>query len=107
MHEVIEGLSGVEVTADDFLVAGYGDTVEEATGNHDINLISFLERCKEENLVLNAEKLHLRQSSVPFIGHVATDQGLKPDTTKVRAIAEMPSPGLATAFAGYLIQYRL
>ena len=30
MHEVIEGLSGLEVVADDFVVAGFGDTLEEA-----------------------------------------------------------------------------
>ena len=42
--------------------------------------------------MLNAEKLHLRQASVPFIGHVATDTGLKPDQAKVKAISEMPAP---------------
>ena len=26
MHELIEGLSGVEVIADDFVVVGYGDS---------------------------------------------------------------------------------
>ena len=42
--------------------------------------------------MLNADKLHLRQTSVPFIGHVATDEGLKPDQAKVKAIADMPAP---------------
>ncbi len=31
MHEVIEGLQGVEVVADDFVTVGFGDTEEEAT----------------------------------------------------------------------------
>ena len=30
MHELIEGLRGVEVIADDFVVIGFGDTVQEA-----------------------------------------------------------------------------
>jgi len=30
MHELIEGLTGTEVVADDFVVAGFGDTYEEA-----------------------------------------------------------------------------
>ena len=33
MHEAIEGLQGVEVIADDFLVCGFGDTVDEAESN--------------------------------------------------------------------------
>ena len=92
MHEVVEGLVGVEEVADDFLVVGYGDTIEQATKNHDENLVAFLRRCDKENLVLNADKLHLRQTSVTFIGHVATDEGLKADQAKVKAIADMPTP---------------
>ena len=61
MHEVVEGLVGVEVVADDFLVVGYGDTIEQTTKNHDENLVAFLRRCDKENLVLNADKLHLRE----------------------------------------------
>jgi len=30
MHELIEGLEGIEVVADDFVVIGFGDTMEEA-----------------------------------------------------------------------------
>ena len=29
---------------------------------------------------------------VPYIGHVLTSYGLKPDPSKVRAVEEMPSP---------------
>ena len=38
MHEAIEGLQGVKVIADDFLVCGFGDTVDEAVKDHDQNL---------------------------------------------------------------------
>ena len=41
---------------------------------------------------VNAEKLKLRQAEVLFFGHMATDKGLKVDTSKVRAIAEIPAP---------------
>ena len=30
MHELIEALTGTEVAADDFIVVGYGNTLEEA-----------------------------------------------------------------------------
>ena len=39
-HEFIEGRDGVEVVMDDFLVVGYGDTVEEAMKNHNRNLFA-------------------------------------------------------------------
>lgn len=38
MHEAVEGLQGVEVIGDDFLVCGFGDTADEATKDHDQNL---------------------------------------------------------------------
>ena len=44
MHELIEGLRGVEVVADDFVVVGFGDTHEVATRDHDHNLEEFLQR---------------------------------------------------------------
>ena len=92
MHELIEGLSGIEVVADDFIAIGCGNTVEEAIDDHDTVLIRFLERCKERGVKLNTDKLNLRLTEVPFIGHVATDKGLCVDPAKVRAISEMPAP---------------
>ena len=91
MHELIERLIGIEVVADDFIV-GYGNTIKEANCNHDNTLIAFLERCRERNVKLNIEKLTLREKEVPFIGYVATDQGLCVDPAKVRAITDMPAP---------------
>ena len=31
MHELIEGLTGVEVVADDFIAVGYSETYDEAS----------------------------------------------------------------------------
>ena len=92
MHELIEGLNGVEVIADDFVTVGFGDTLETAIVDHDQNLKAFLQRCEERKVRLNAEKLQLRKQEVPFIGHVATGEGLCADPGKVRAITEMPPP---------------
>ena len=35
MHELVEGMSGLEVVADDFIIVGCGTTIEEATTDHD------------------------------------------------------------------------
>lgn len=92
MHELIEGLQGVEVIADDFVVVGFGHTHLEAIQDHDKNLTTFLQRCEAQGVVLNTDKFTLRQKEVPFIGHIATDEGLRVDPAKVRAIVEMPAP---------------
>ena len=70
MHEFAEGLAGIEVVADDFLVIGFGDSYEEAARDHDKNLLAFLKRCEEQDIHLNAEKMKLRQDEVLFIGHL-------------------------------------
>ena len=90
MHELIEGLNGVEVIADDFVVVGYGDSLQAASKDHDKSLSVFLQRCEERGVHLNIDKLKLRMREVPFIGHVATSEGLRADPAKVRAIHEMP-----------------
>ena len=91
-HELAEGLDGVEVVADDFLCIGFGATVEEATRDHDVNMRALLERARVCHLVLNPDKVKLRSKSVPFIGHILTDEGLKVDESKVEAIMKMPAP---------------
>ena len=92
MHQLIEGLDGIEVVADDFVVVGYGRTSEEANLDHDQRLRTFLERCRERGEKLNIDKFTLRQREVRFIGHIATADGLCVDPAKVKAIVDMPIP---------------
>jgi len=92
MHELIEGLYGVEVVADDFVAIGRGDTIEDASIDHDHNLGTLLRRCHERGVKLNADKIKYKMTEVPFIGHVATSKGLSIDPCKVLAIQDMPTP---------------
>ena len=92
LHERLDDLDGVEVLRDDILVVGCGDTVEEATLNHDQSLLKLLERAKDVNLKFNSKKFNLRKSEVKFMGHVLTSSGLKPDPDKIKAVEEMPRP---------------
>ena len=50
--------------------------------------MEFLQLCHDHGLKLNMEKLKLRQTEVPFIGHIATSEGLQ---AKVEAIRNMPA----------------
>ena len=83
MHELIEGLSGAEVVADDFVVASFGDTPKEAFRDHNKNLVAFLQRCSARDVKLAVENLQLCLEEVPLIGHCATKSGLKIHPKKV------------------------
>ena len=110
MHELIEGLHGIEVVADDFVIVGYGNTVDEANVDHDKRRHSFLQRCEERGVKLNVDKFKIRQEEVRFIGHVATSARLGIDPTKVKAIVDMPNttdvPGVQRllGLAQYLVK---
>ncbi|KAJ8356687.1 hypothetical protein SKAU_G00194810 [Synaphobranchus kaupii] len=92
LMQALEGLPGIHIIADDVLVTGEGATQEEASKDHDEKLKCFLNRCKEQNIKLNVDKMRLRQETVPYIGHLLTAEGLRIDPGKVRAIREMPRP---------------
>lgn len=91
-HLLLQGLEGVVCIADDILVFGSGETMEEAIADHDINLKKLLIRIRKENLKLNRDKLRLCQDSVKFFGHIINSKGIMPDPDKVKAIREMPKP---------------
>ena len=102
MHEIIEGLQGVEVIADDFIIACFGDTKEEAYKSLEQNERSFFTRCRKWNLKLNRDKVNRAQTNVLFMGHRLTPEGLKPDPAKVEAITAMPEPDNVTALKRFL-----
>ena len=85
------------MVADDFVVIGFGDTEKEAGANHDRNLAALSSRCEQSNVKLNQDKVKFKQDTVPFIGHLATKEGLCVDPEKVRAVLEMPVPKDVTA----------
>ena len=90
MHEFIGDLEGVDVIADDFLIAGFDETDAEVTASLAKNEHTFLQKCRQWNLKLNKTKFKRAQTEVLFMGHLLTPEGLKADPSKVEAILEMP-----------------
>ena len=85
-------LGRIQVPPDDIMITGRGSTMKEDTKDHDATLLKLLDRCRERNLKLNREKLQLKCSETPFISHVLTPEGVKPDPSKVEAILKMERP---------------
>ena len=105
MHELVAGLRGVEVIADDFII--FGTTQQD----HDANLHAFLRRAEERNLRLNPDKFRYKVKSVKWMGHILSDEGLKADPARIQAIVEFPVPTSASdlkrfiGMVGYLSRF--
>lgn len=68
---------------------GEGETVTEAEIDHDTNLRAAMQRCREKNLKLNKQKLKFKMKKLSFMGHLITEEGLKPDPSKIKAVRDM------------------
>ena len=92
LNHALEGLKGVLTIHDDILVFGEGSTEEEALADHDNNFHSLMHRCREKNIKLSRDKVKLRRKEVPFMGHVISEEGLRADPDKIKAVLKMPTP---------------
>ena len=79
----MEGLTGI---ADNIVIAGR-DEME-----HDRNFLAFMEKCKNNNLTLNSEKIQLKQSHMSFCCHCWSKHGISSDPKKIQALNHMEFP---------------
>ena len=96
MMQMLDDLEGIEVVMDDILI--WGETEEL----HDARLEAVLNRLREHNVKLNREKCKLRVTEVSYIGHVLTQEGVKPDPRKVEAVTRMQKPANKKELQRYL-----
>ena len=82
IREILEGLTGVTNIADDVLIFGRTETEFKN------NVISFLDRCVEQDMHLNPDKIQINCTEVPFFGNTLSKDGLSPDMNKVKLIQE-------------------
>ena len=87
-HEALEGLAGVVNKADDNLVCGSGDSIEEVEKDHDINLWNVMLRCREVNLKLNPKKFQFKVKQVAWMGHLLSSTGVTHHPDRVQAIKD-------------------
>ena len=86
MFQFLEELSGVTNIADD--VSIFGRTESEFRNN----VIAFLDRCIEQDMHLNPDKIQINCTEVTFFGNTLSKDGLSPDMNKVKLIQEWPTP---------------
>ena len=79
LNMALEGLKGIACIADDILIYGVGETTQQALDDQYNKLHALFVRCRKIGIRLNKDKLNLCATSVPFMGHLATEHGIKVD----------------------------
>lgn len=103
MDNVLRGLKNVLVYMDDIIV--YSTSLQE----HIQNLEDVFQRLRESNFKVQLNKCEFMKRETPFLGHIVTAEGIKPDPGKVKAIQNFPIPKTTTeikSFLGLLGYYR-
>ena len=86
LDSIFIGMEGVTGIADDMVIAGR-DKME-----HDRNFLAFMEKCMNNNLTLNSEKIQVKQCQVSFCGHCWSKHGISPDPKKIQPLNHMEFP---------------
>ena len=84
--EILQGLNGCTNIADDVLV------FDTTYGEFKTNVLAFLDRCVQEDMHLNPDKVKIDCQEVPFFGNILSKEGLSPDNKKVELIQQWPTP---------------
>ena len=104
MQRTLRGMSHFcNAYIDDTFV--FSDTVEE----HIEHLRSVFQRLREVGIKLHPQKWSLGRSTVPYLGHVISAQGIFPDQAKVAAVEKFPTPSNVRSvreFVGLASYYR-
>ena len=79
----MEGVTGI---ADDMVITGR-DEME-----NDRKFLAFMEKCMNNNLTLNSEKIQFKQSQVSFYGHCWLKHCISPDPKKIQALNHVEFP---------------
>ena len=50
------------------------------------------QKLREANLTLEPEKCEFLKKEICYLGHIISEQGIKPDLKKVEAVGKFPTP---------------
>lgn len=86
LYQAIAGLPGVRTIANDILITENGATIGDAITDHDLRLQKLLERWRSRQIKFNSKKIVLKKTSMAYIGHILTSDGVQADSSKIQAI---------------------
>lgn len=88
LNGILTGLQGIKcfIYLDDVVV--FGSTLIE----HNSKLIEIFDRFRSANLKLNPNKCRFLEKEILFLGHVCSNEGVKPDNRLLKAVQDFPRP---------------
>ena len=96
MNEILKDLPGVVCLIDDVLV--YGSTEAE----HDKHLQAVFEQMQSAGVTLNKEKCEFGKTTIKFLGHIITPEGISPDPHKTTTVKNMKQPSNVSELRRFL-----
>lgn len=105
MNSALSGLQGIQcyVYLDDIVIYSYD------LDSHIKSLSNVFDRLRHFNLKLQPDKCEFLRKEVSYLGHTITDQGVKPNPDKIKAVQEFPQPKCPRdikSFMGLVSYYR-
>lgn len=105
MNNALSGLQGMHcfIYMDDIVVHGYD------LSDHNQKLVAVFKRLREFKLKLQPEKCHFLRKEIMYLGHLITENGVKPDPSKINSVKTYPRPRKVKdirAFLGFVGYYR-
>ena len=91
----IENIPGVYKLVDDYLISG--DDIEEVADK----IRKVLSKCRKHGLSISEAKFEI-SNEISFAGYILSEKGVQPDPSKIKAIAEFPTPKYVTALRSFL-----
>ena len=86
MHRVLEDIPGVICMVEDIII--FGKSSEE----HDARVRAVFRRLEDSGVTLNFEKCGFAKSSITYLGHVVSADGIRADPSKVQSTKQMQQP---------------
>ena len=74
----------------------------QTEGEHLKTLEAVFERIRAAGLKLKPKKCHIAKKEVTFLGHLVTEEGIRPDPKNVEKVLSWPKPETAEEMAGFL-----
>ncbi|KAL2102455.1 hypothetical protein ACEWY4_001623 [Coilia grayii] len=105
MERTVGDMNFLEVLVylDDLIV--FGRTLEE----HEERLLKVLDRLSAEGLKISLDKCQFGRTSVNYVGHIVSQDGIATDPSKIEAVVSWPRPQTVTelrSFLGFCGYYR-
>lgn len=88
MNNVLVGLQGLKcfVYLDDIII--YGNSLQD----HNSKLIDIFSRLRQSGLKLQPQKCEFLRKEITYLGHIISEDGVKPDVNKIKAVLDFPVP---------------